>query len=470
MLPVKWKASLRRASGAVLTGARTRLASVAGATGVTRLCRRLSTRVVTRALTSVAATLASGAFAASLPLPVTATVAATATATAAATVATVATVPTAATTASATVLASPAPSSCAAPAWPRWQQFKRDFISPEGRVIDVGSTDSRTVSEGQSYGLFFALVADDRTAFDSILNWTEAHLAQGDLTAHLPAWLWGRSDSGQWGVLDANASSDADLWIAYALLEAGRVWQERSYTARGAVLAKRVLDEETANVPGLGLTLLPGPVGFHPAPDVWRVNPSYSPPQVVRGIGTRLPDDARWTRLLDSTGRVLLDTAPHGFSPDWALYRARHGFAPDAQTQAESAYNAIRVYLWAGMLNPRDPLAQLLLARLAPFAGFIAAHGAPPEKVDTTNGSVGANMGNAGFSAAAVPFLDARGQRALGDAQIARMEQLGRDTPAGYYTSVLSLFGLGWRDGRYRFAADGTLNLRWSSPCRVASR
>jgi endo-1,4-beta-D-glucanase Y len=152
------------------------------------------------------------------------------------------------------------------------------------------------------------------------------------------------------------------------------------------------------------------------------------------------------------------------------LYRARHGFAPDAQTQAESAYNAIRVYLWAGMLDPRDPLAQPLLARLAPFAGFIAAHGAPPEKVDTTNGSVGANMGNAGFSAAAVPFLDARGQRALGDAQIARMEQLGRDTPAGYYTSVLSLFGLGWRDGRYRFAADGTLNLRWSSPCRVASR
>jgi endoglucanase len=361
-----------------------------------------------------------------------------------------------------------AAATCTQPAWPRWQQFKHDFLSADGRVIDVGSADSRTVSEGQSYALFFALVANDRPAFDTILQWTERNLAQGDLTAHLPAWLWGRADDGQWRVLDANASSDADLWIAYALLEAGRAWHERSYTARGAVLARRVLDEETASVPGLGLTLLPGPAGFHPAADVWRVNPSYSPPQVLRGIATRLPDDARWTRLLASTARVLTDTAPHGFAPDWALYRAKQGFAPDPQTQAESAYNAIRVYLWAGMLDPRDPLAPTLLARFAPFANFIDAHGAPPEKVDTTNGDAGPNMGNSGFSAAAVPFLDARGEHALADAQIARAEQLDRATPIGYYSSVLSLFALGWRDGRYRFAADGSLDPQWSSTCRAA--
>lgn len=356
---------------------------------------------------------------------------------------------------------------CAPSAWPRWQQFKRDFISADGRVIDVGSADSRTVSEGQSYALFFALVANDRAAFDTILHWTEQHLAQGDLTAHLPAWLWGRADDGQWKVLDTNASSDADLWIAYALLEAGRAWHERSYTARGAVLAKRVLDEETASVPGLGLTLLPGPVGFHPEADVWRVNPSYAPPQVMRGLATRLPDDARWSRLLASTGHVLTDTAPQGFAPDWALYRAKQGFAPDPQTHAESAYNAIRVYLWAGMLDSRDPLASTLLARFAPFANFIAAHDAPPEKVDTTSGRAGANLGNAGFSAAAAPFLDARGEHALADAQIARAGQLDRATPMGYYSSVLSLFALGWRDGRYRFAADGTLEPQWSAPCRA---
>lgn len=346
-------------------------------------------------------------------------------------------------------------------AWPRWDAFKRDFVSADGRVIDVGSADSRTVSEGQAYGLFFALVANDRRTFDTILAWTENNLAQGDLSARLPAWLWGRAPDGAWRVLDANAASDADLWIAYTLVEAGRLWRERSYTARGALLAKRVLDDETASVPGLGLTLLPGPTGFRLADGQWRVNPSYSPPQVIRGLAARLPDDRRWSELAASTGRVLLDTAPKGFAPDWALYRAGAGFAPDPQTHAESAYNAIRVYLWAGMLDRADPLAAPLLARFAPFADHIAAHGAPPEKVDTTTGVAGPNDGNGGFSAAAVPFLDARGQHALADAQVARVDALARQSAPGYYTSVLTLFGLGWRDGRYRFGADGSLDARW---------
>lgn len=351
-------------------------------------------------------------------------------------------------------------------AWPRWDAFKRDFVSADGRVIDVGSADSRTVSEGQAYGLFFALVANDRRTFDTILAWTENNLAQGDLSARLPAWLWGRAPDGAWRVLDANAASDADLWIAYTLVEAGRLWRERSYTARGALLAKRVLDDETASVPGLGLTLLPGPTGFKLANGQWRVNPSYSPPQVIRGLAARLPDDRRWAALAASTGRVLLDTAPKGFSPDWALYRAGAGFGPDPQTRAESAYNAIRVYLWAGMLDRADPLAAPLLARFAPFADYIAAHGAPPEKVDTTTGVAGPNDGNGGFSAAAVPFLDARGQRALADAQAARVDTLARQSAPGYYTSVLTLFGLGWREGRYRFGADGSLDARWEGrPC-----
>jgi len=351
-------------------------------------------------------------------------------------------------------------------AWPRWDAFKRDFVSADGRVIDVGSADSRTVSEGQAYGLFFALVANDRRTFDTILAWTENNLAQGDLSARLPAWLWGRAPDGAWRVLDANAASDADLWIAYTLVEAGRLWRERSYTARGALLAKRVLDDETASVPGLGLTLLPGPTGFKLANGQWRVNPSYSPPQLIRGLAARLPDDRRWAALAASTGRVLLDTAPKGFSPDWALYRASAGFGPDPQTRAESAYNAIRVYLWAGMLDRADPLAAPLLARFAPFADYIAAHGAPPEKVDTTTGVAGPNDGNGGFSAAAVPFLDARGQRALADAQAARVDTLARQSAPGYYTSVLTLFGLGWREGRYRFGADGSLDARWEGrPC-----
>jgi len=355
------------------------------------------------------------------------------------------------------------------PRWPRWEQFKQRFVSADGRVIDVGSADERTVSEGQAYGLFFALVANDRASFDTILRWTENNLAAGDLTSHLPAWLWGRAQDGSWRVLDENAASDADLWIAYALLQAGRLWRERSYTARGAVLARHILEQETATLPGLGLTLLPGPQGFHPSPDEWRVNPSYAPLQVLRGMAEQLPDDARWTRLAASSATLLRDTAPHGFAPDWARYRAGQGFAPDGDTQGKGSYDAIRVYLWAGMLDQTGAGARGLVAHLKPFADYIAQHGAPYESIDATSGEA-KQTGNAGFSAAAVPFLTALGQPALADAQAARAESLEAQDAPGYYTSVLTLFGFGWREGLFRFKANGVLEVRWRAACPSGSQ
>lgn len=357
-----------------------------------------------------------------------------------------------------------APPTACAPAWPRWEKFKRGFLSEDGRVIDVGSTDNRTVSEGQAYALFFALVANDRATFDNVLRWTENNLAAGDLTSHLPAWLWGRAQDGGWRVLDSNSASDADLWIAYALMQAGALWHERSYTARGAVLARHVAEQETAMLPGLGLTLLPGPEGFHPNPDEWRVNPSYVPLQVLRGLAELIPDDPRWPRLAASASTLLRETAPHGFAPDWARYRAGQGFLPDTDTQGRGSYDAIRVYLWAGMLDPVGSGARAMVAQLQPFADYIAEHGAPYESIDTTT-SEAKQTGNAGFSAAAVPFLTALGKPALADAQVARVQALEAQAASGYYASVLTLFGLGWHDGLYRFHANGALEVRWRAAC-----
>ena len=46
--------------------------------------------------------------------------------------------------------------------WPAWQQFKHDYVSDAGRVIDPSSARKVTTSEGQSYGLFFALVVGEK--------------------------------------------------------------------------------------------------------------------------------------------------------------------------------------------------------------------------------------------------------------------------------------------------------------------
>jgi endo-1,4-beta-D-glucanase Y len=383
-------------------------------------------------------------------------------------------------------------------AWADWSAFKRDLLSADGRVIDASTPRQITVSEGQSYALFFALVANDRAAFNKILQWTENNLAQGDLTAHLPAWIWGRTDidekgapvassaaaatsatsaaqssKGTWGVIDSNSASDADLWIAYTLLEAGRLWNERRFTALGTVMARNIVRSETAILPGLGRTVLPGPQGFKLDKDSWRLNPSYVPLQVMRRFALALPEASEWKAMLDSSTKLVNDTAPHGFSPDWVVYRGKDGaknggkggFGPDAPTHAESAYNAIRVYLWAGTLAYDDPLRSATLATFSPLSAYVAAHGFPPERVDTQTGTPGSSEGNGGFSAAVAPYLSALGRPDLADAQVERSRTLAQKTPPGYYSSVLMLFGLGYLQGLYHFDAQGRVAPAWTTRC-----
>ena len=128
----------------------------------------------------------------------------------------------------------------AAAAWPLWEQFTQRFMQDDGRVIDYTTAQQHSTSEGQSYAMFFALVARDRARFDKLWAWSITNLAGGDIGARLPAWQWGRKADGSWGVVDANPASDANLWFAYALAEAGRLWHEPRYTAQARTLLAQV--------------------------------------------------------------------------------------------------------------------------------------------------------------------------------------------------------------------------------------
>src|SRR5436190_12375894 len=163
---------------------------------------------------------------------------------------------------------------CSAQDWSSlWKSYCAAFMDNQIRVIDHDAGD-RTTSEGQAYAMFFALVANDRPRFDGLLRWTEGNLASGDLAMHLPAWLWGKGPNNKWGVLDGNSASDADLWMAYTLLEAGKAWNEAHYRWLGTALAKRIATEEVVQIPDFGAMLLPGAKGFHNG-DSYRLNASY---------------------------------------------------------------------------------------------------------------------------------------------------------------------------------------------------
>lgn len=66
-------------------------------------------------------------------------------------------------------------------------------------------------------------------------------------------------------------------------------------------------------------------------------------------------------------------------------------------------YDAIRVYLWVGMMSDKDAQKARLLTRFRPMATMTTKHGVPPEKVDVASGKP-AGKGPVGFSAAMLPF------------------------------------------------------------------
>ncbi len=348
--------------------------------------------------------------------------------------------------------------------WPDWEVFKQTFISEGGRIVDAETPRQHTVSEGQAYALFFALVANDRPAFNRILNWTEANLANGDLTANLPAWQWGRRNDDSWGVLDNNSATDADLWLAYTLGEAGKLWHEQRYTALSHLIANRILRMEVIEAETLGPILLPGSMGFQLTEHSWRLNPSYLPLFLLRRLANDYPQSL-WPGILKTSVRVIIESVSQGFAPDWVLYESTGKFSVDPTTHGIGSYDAIRVYLWAGMMPLKDPLREQLITRLSGMSRYLNDKGVPPEVVDSVSGNT-TEIGPSGFSAALLPFMAAQNNPTAMQEQLQRIKARPiHDQPHAYYNHVLALFGQGWYSGYYNFAADGALVTRWNESC-----
>ncbi|HEX5110642.1 MAG TPA: cellulose synthase complex periplasmic endoglucanase BcsZ [Vicinamibacterales bacterium] len=343
--------------------------------------------------------------------------------------------------------------------WPLWRSYAARFLDDQVRVIDRDAGD-RTTSEGQAYAMFFSLVANDRSRFDRLLAWSERNLAGGDLGSRLPSWLWGRAPDGEWRVLDANSASDADVWMAYTLLEAGDAWGEPRYRQLGGALAARIAEQEVAHIPNVGVTLTPGARGFQ-KDETYRLNPSYLTPQLFARLAELLPEGP-WREMAPSLPALIEKSAPRGFAMDWMDVDSAGRVRPSEL----GSYDAIRVYLWVGLLHADAREREPLLRVLSGMTGAVRSSGTVPEKV-RTDGRIDSAKGPVGFSAALIPFLTALGEQDLASAQLSRVRaELDASTglfgkPAKYYDQNLALFALGSLEGYFWFDAHGRLRTRW---------
>jgi endoglucanase len=159
---------------------------------------------------------------------------------------------------------------------------------------------------------------------------------------------------------------------------------------------------------------------------------------------------------------VVAGSAPKGFATDWVEFTEAGGVKPSAA----GSYDAIRVYLWAGTLDPATPGRDAILAALPGMARQLRANATPPAKV-RPDGHVDDPKGPVGFSAALRPYLAALGEKDLDRGQELRMRSQFNEktglygTPARYYDQNLALFALGAIERQFWFDAGGALRLNW---------
>jgi endoglucanase len=302
-------------------------------------------------------------------------------------------------------------------------------------------------------------------------------MASGSLATHLPGWLWGKGNDGQWKPLDLNPASDADCWMAYSLIEAGRFWRNPDYTALGHAMLAQIARQEVAELPGFGTMLLPGPPRSYVHNQTWMLNPSYVPLFMFERFAVT-DTSGPWRAIAHNIPRLLQQSARGGFAMDWTDYAPGKGFAPSSgpdplqpgksEPAPVGSYDAIRVYLWAGMTDGTAPVRKQVLDAVSEMARYLADHGYPPEKV-SAQGIPWEQDGPIGFSAAVLPYLRARIglDKAVAQQQVRMSAQLnpatglyGR-TPA-YYDQNLALFATGFLEGRFRFGAHGELKVEWT--------
>ncbi len=272
-----------------------------------------------------------------------------------------------------------------------WSQYRERFMSPEGRIKDTGNGNV-SHSEGQGWGLLFAVSADDRAAFDSLWRWTDATLRRRDIAL----FSWRYDPSATPAVTDVNNASDGDLLIAWALLRAGQRWNDPGLLQASAEIRDAISRSLVRRIQGY-TTLLPGLHGFdQPAGTV--INLSYL---VVPAFVEfdRIDPAGPWAELLNDAPRILKVArfGRYNLPPDWLLLPDRGQPYPAAGWPVRFGFDAVRVplyYRW-GAADARDP------GLLKPFDLFWRSGGGqrPPAWIDLDDGSVAAYPISTGVAA-----------------------------------------------------------------------
>lgn len=224
-----------------------------------------------------------------------------------------------------------------------WWAFRSRYLMADGRIVDTGNRNV-SHSEGQGFSMLLAVRADDRASFERMWGWTRRHLARPRDALHVWRYRPGAANPTD----DGNNATDGDLFLAWALIEAGQAWGVAEHTQAGQAIGRDILRLLLRGAGGMTL-LLPGARGFDRR-DHLVVNPSYYCFPAIRRIAAALPDPA-WVRVA-SDGILLLRAARFGrwgLPPDWLMVgKADRRLSLPSNWAPRFSYDAVRVPLYLG--------------------------------------------------------------------------------------------------------------------------
>lgn len=162
---------------------------------------------------------------------------------------------------------------------------------------------------------------------------------------------------------------------------------------------------------------------------------------------------------------------PLAASTDWLKIDGDGIMTPSAaldsgNEHASGSYDAIRVYLWAGITAPTTPGRDAILESLSGMTSYMKSHPLPPEFVEEPGATTRGN-GPISFSAALIPFLQATQTTDAATMQKHRLNaawsqrSLLYGDPPHYYDQNLAMFAVGYTEGRYRIQSNGDLKVSW---------
>ena len=232
--------------------------------------------------------------------------------------------------------------------------FFNGYVDSDGRVVrhDQGND---TVSEGQAYALLLAEAAGDQARFASIWDWTRTHLQE-------PDGLFAFRTDAQGKIADPQPASDADVLIAWALVEA-KGPNAAVYHLEGRGVAAAVLAHETVRR-GSTLMLAAGPWATgQPV----TLDPSYWAPAAFEALSSAT-GDIRWSELDDATFVLSNELTAGGtlLPPDWARVDSTTPVAEPAPNRSaldvQYGLDAQRLVVW--LATSCDARGPALAARL----------------------------------------------------------------------------------------------------------